>query len=118
MTYPVIKYSETYYKNIDANTEDLSPGVTPANGEQLCIYRLILNGADPSAYVAIIWDRGGNAEKVFISSRGDVDLTFDSSCHDLHFTGDGSKKLQIVIINDNDSATPIIGGRFEVVGVD
>jgi len=117
MPYPAIKYSETFYKNVSANTEDRSTGVTPANGEQLAIYRFRANGSDPSAYVALVWDRGPS-EKIIASTRGDIDLILSTEIHTEHLIGDGVKKLQICLINDTDSSSPIIGGSFETIGVD
>lgn len=118
MPYPRIKYSESYYKNVDSNSDDFSTGVIPIEGEKIGIHRFIASGADPSCYVVLVWDFGGASQKIFASTKGDIDITFDSSIHDMHITGDGVKKLQIMIKNDNDSASPIIGGRFEAIEVD
>lgn len=114
---PIIKYSELHYASFAANTVNLSTGICPQNDEEICVYRFRANGADPSAYVALIWDLYGDDEKTFVSTKGDVDVTFQSEVENYHVIGDGVKKLQIVVINDNDTATPIIGGAVEVLGV-
>lgn len=118
MPYPSIKYSETFYKNVSASTEDRSTGITPANGEQLAIYRFRANGSDPTAYCALIWDRGGAGERIIASTKGDIDLILSTDIHENHIIGDGVKKLNICLINDADSVSPIIGGAVETVGVD
>lgn len=118
MPYPIIKYSETFYKNVAASTEDRSTGITPANGEQISIYRFRANGSDPTAYVALIWDRGGASERIIASTKGDIDLILSTEIHVNHIVGDGVNSLQICIINDADSISPIIGGAVEVIGVD
>lgn len=116
-SYPIIEHGEIFYKSAPALSEELSPGITPDNGQELFVYRFRANGADPSSYVILVWDHGGEDEKVFCSTKGDIDLFFDSSNHDYHILGDGVKKLQIVIENNNTSASPIIGGAVELVGL-
>jgi len=114
---PNIIYQETFYKTVDENTEERSPGFTPSNGKHLAASRFRANGCDPNAYVSLIWDRGGDSERVIASTRGDIDIILNTSVHELHFTGDGSKKFQICIINNSDNTSPIIGGSYEVVEV-
>lgn len=118
MTYPIIKYSEMLYKTVAASTEDQSVGIIPVLNQEISIYRFRANGSDPSAYVALIWDRDGEDELIFASTKGDIDLVFDVSNPDLHLVGDGLKKLQICLINDNETLSPIIGGQVECVEVD
>ena len=115
---PRIKYSETKYMKVSANTTDSSGGTVIPNGEHISVYRFRANGADPSAYVILAWDYGGAAEKIFASTKGDIDIYFDVSIDDHHLTGDGSKKLQIIIVNDNSTETPTIGGQYETVQLD
>lgn len=107
----IIDHCETFYKKVIASTEDPSTGIAPTG--LFAISRFRANGADPSAYVALIWDFGGEGEKVIASTRGDIDLFFDTANPDVQFTGDGIKKMQVVIINDNPTQTPIIGGAWE-----
>lgn len=117
MTYPIIKYTDLYYDNVDALSEERSDGIIPENGEEIAVYRFRANGADPSAYVAMIWDRGGTEETILASTKGDIDIILDVENENYHFTGDGLKKLQICIINNGLSASPIIGGCVETIEV-
>lgn len=117
MPNPNIQAIGTYYKSVAANTVDACPGCVVPDGEQYAIYRFRANGADPSSYVALIWDHEGTEEKIICSTRGDVDLFFDTSIESEHLVGNGSKKLNIVITNNNDTASPVIGGSFELIKV-
>jgi len=109
-----IHYSETKYKSVAALTTDDAGGSVIPNGQKVAVCRFRANGADPLAYVLLAWDWGGAAEKVIASTKGDIDLIFDSTDPAAQFTGDGVKKLQMIIINDNNAATPIVGGAYEV----
>lgn len=114
---PLISLQETIYKKVDANTEDASTGVVIPSGEKHSLHRFRANGADPNAYVRLVWDHGGEGQKVIASTRGDIDLNWDSADTAHHYTGDGSTKMQIVIENNNDSQSPFIGGEFEMIKV-
>jgi hypothetical protein len=111
---PIISYSEVKYKQVEANTTDDSDGIVIPNGETHFLYRIRSNGADPSCYVIVCWD-WESEKRIFSSSRGEVDIVFDSTLSYYQFTGDGVKKLNVIIINDNDSMSPYIGGSVEVV---
>ena len=108
----------TCYQSVDANSNVLCPGFLVPDGEQYAVYRFRANGADPSAYVALVWDWQGLGQKVISSTRGDIDLFFDPSIDTEHLIGDGVKKLNILITNNHDTATPIVGGSFELIKVD
>lgn len=108
---------ETFYKSVDESTEDRSEGFVPANGSHVAISRIRSNGAGPSSYVVISWDRGGEAEKIISSSSGDLNTTFNTSIRENHITGDGIKKFQVCIINNSETSSPIIGGSYEVIEV-
>jgi hypothetical protein len=109
-----IDYSEDNYKSVAASTRDVSTGVTIPNNEKIAVARVWLNGADPDAYVYLVWDDGGGAEKIIISSKGDIDHEYDLTNSDVQFTGNGTKKMQLIIDNNDTNATPIIGGGFEL----
>ena len=115
--YPQLAYAESIYKSVSALDADLSTGITPTNGQKIAVYRFRANGSEPTCYVALIWDRGGIEEKVIASTKGDIDLVFECSLRCCQFTGNGSRKLQIMISNDNLTASPIIGGAVEVIEV-
>ena len=112
---PKISYSESKYKSVAASTTDSGGGVTPTNGELICIHRFIASGADPEAYVSLVWDYQGAGEKIFASTKGDVDIRFDCADTINQVTGDGSKMLKVIITNDDTNATPVIGGMYEVI---
>ena len=114
---PLKSYVCTKYEQTEANTTCCCTGVILPDGEQHALYRFRANGAEPSAYVSLIWDYQGVDEKIIASTKGDVDLFFDISVHTEHLEGDGVKKLEVIITNDNDEQTPIIGGSFELVKV-
>lgn len=114
---PLTINQETFYKTVDESTEERSPGIAPANGKHVTVSRFRANGADPSAYVILVWDRGGDAEKIIASTKGDIDIRLNTSIQELHITGDGVKKFQICIINNDEITSPIIGGSYELVEV-
>jgi hypothetical protein len=79
----------------------------PDNGEELEIRSF--TGA--AAYlddttVKLVWDRDGTPE-IIVATHGDVHILM---AHKL--TGDGSKKLSLVLENDTSSAH-VIGGSWE-----
>ena len=113
----IISYSESLYEKVGAGEESSSDGAVIPNNEIISITRFRANGADPTAYVLLAWDWGGGDEKIFASTKGDVDLLFDSSNTDNQMTGDGVKKLQIIITNDNSTESPVIGGAYEATKV-
>ena len=108
-----IDYSENFYTVVDASSEESSTGSTIPNGTKVAVTRVWLNGAEPTAYVRLVWDNAGTPT-VIKSSKGDINEFFDPSNPDFQFTGNGSKKMQIVIDNDNQDATPTIGGGYEL----
>ena len=117
MTNPKISLQETFYKKVAALTEDASTGIVLPSGEIHGLHRFRANGADPQAYVRLVWDYGGAGETIIASTRGDIDLLWDSGDVAHQYTGDGSLKMHIVIENNNDSQSPFIGGEFEMVKV-
>ena len=87
------------YANVPAN-DTVTEDYTPANGENLQMCCAGGNAAlTPDTVAAVIWDEGGAAEKVLFSTHGD----FEKSCADL-LTGDGSKKLRIKLVNNQDTS--------------
>lgn len=105
--------SETKYKNVFASTEDNGGGVVIPNGEKWAPKRIRLNGASPDVFVSVIFDHGGPSERVFISSRGDIDAEIDPYEEtSMQITGDGSKKVIILITNNGLTQSPLVGGSF------
>ena len=114
-----ISYSQSKYKEVAANTTDSDGGAVIIDGETIAVTRVRLNGSssDPVATALIAWDWGGASETIIASSEGDVDSIFDTTNTDLQFTGDGAKKLSVVLINDTAQTSPFIGGSFEATKI-
>jgi len=112
---PRIESSECKYKKVAASTTDTAGGFTGANGTTYGVHSFKAHGADPSAYVALVWDYNGAGEKIFASTKGDISEQYDVSLSQYQFTGTGTAKLSIVIYNDNTAETPVIGGCVEVI---
>ena len=108
-----IDYSQTKYAAVDASTTDDAGGVVITNGQTISIFKVRGNGSDPNAYFILAWDWGGAAEKILASTRGDIDLTLDPSNTNNQVTGNGTKKLSIILVNDSVVTSQIIGGAWE-----
>lgn len=116
--YPRVDYRESKYTQVAANTVDDTGGSIIPNGETVALYRAVMDGADPSAYVSIVYCYGDPTdEKIFISTRGDVDIKYDISLADVQVTGNGTCKIKLIITNDNTDQTPVIGGFYEVLKI-
>ena len=114
MTTHIVDYTENKYLQVAATSVDTTGGTVIPNGETIFVSSLRLNGADPEAYVMLTWDWGGGSQKIIASTRGDIVLTPLSTNINAQFTGDGSKKIQIIIDNNNSTQTPFIGGEYEL----
>jgi len=112
-----VDYTQRKYKQVSSLTIDTEGGVVLADGETVGINRFTGSGAEPDVYVALAFAWGTGSEKIISSSRGDVDSMFDISLLDNQVTGDGVNKLQIVLINNTNVASPVVGGYFEAVKV-
>lgn len=103
MSLPQDKY---YYKEVAANIEDASEYIIP-NGE---IWEVNFWNGSANAYrethVCLIWDYNGTPEIIAI--------TYNSEKRLMHrqFTGDGSKKIAIVLVNDSPNIERL-GAEFE-----
>lgn len=115
---PRIAFDERFYRRVDALSEDISEGFTPALGEKYGLYHFRASGSDPSCYVILAWDYGGESEDVFSSTKGDISLTNETFCDCNVIEGDGVKKLQIVLINNTESQSPYIGGYVELIRIE
>lgn len=106
----VSQYQQTdsYYVEVAALTEVSSDTVVP-NGETWEV--MLFDGS--AAYlddttVSIVWDYGGAGETILAATHGDVqDRTIVEQV-----TGDGVKKLSIVLTNDT-SAARVLGAHWE-----
>jgi len=95
-----------YYKEVSSNTEDSQEFVIP-DGETWEITRW--NGsanAYRETHVCVIWDYDGTQELIAI--------TYNSEKRDIlrTFTGDGTKKMAIVLVNDSPNAERL-GAEFD-----
>lgn len=115
---PRIAFDERFYRKIDALSELTSTGFVVPNGESYGIYHFRANGSDPSCYVVLAFDYGGTSEDIFASTKGDISIINQDFCDCNVITGDGVKKLQIVLINNSDAQSPYIGGYVELVKIE
>lgn len=100
--------SDSIYQEVAALTEVTSEMI-PANGVSWEIQSFTGNGAyDASVTVKLVWDFGGGGETVLVSTHGDL---VDRLRND-QVTGDGVKKLAIVLDNQSNTAQTI-GGQYE-----
>ena len=109
-----ICYTDSLYKIVLPETIDLSTGVIIPNGQTIAITRFRANGFSIEAYVFLVYDYGGNSERIFSSTKGDIDIIFDTTNINTQIIGDGIAKLQIALVNNSLTDSPIIGGAFEV----
>ena len=113
-----IDYSETKYKTISGGSEDLTGGVVIPNGQKIGLINVRVNGGlSTGIRVMVVFDYNGLSEKIFCSSSGDVNAKFDPTSLTNQVIGDGIKKLMIVLINDDLTMSPIIGGAFTATKV-
>ena len=78
------------------------------------IKRLKGVGLGPASWTALIWDRGGAGEKIFGIIQTSDEINYDISLAANQITGDGVKKLQVLLTNDTQQ-TAALGGLFEAV---
>ena len=102
---------KNYYKAVSGNTEDYSAEVIP---DGVTWEVVSWNGsANPNrdTHVCLIWDYDSENEEIFA-------LTYMSEKRDVNrqFTGDGTKKLAIVLVNDSGEAEKLGAGYiYQVV---
>jgi hypothetical protein len=116
-TYLASDYKDLFYKKVAALSDELSTGIIIPNSEKVGLYRFRANGSDPSAYVVLVWDLNGDTEKIFVSTKGDVDLFFDVNNEAYQITGNGTKKFNILLINNGVTESPHIGGDVDLMKV-
>lgn len=90
------------YQNVSASSSVTADYVVP-NGKKLTIYKVGGDsGVSPDTVVSVTWDPGGGEEECLFITHG-------SSNHDvmnqnLVYSGNGTKKIQIKLINDQAEA--------------
>lgn len=112
-----LMFDERFYKKVPAYSELISTGCVVPNGVSYGFYHFRANGSDPSCYVVLAWDYGGETEDIFASTKGDITITNETFCDCNVMTGDGVKKLQIILINNGETESPYIGGYVELVKI-
>jgi hypothetical protein len=107
---PVFDHCDQHYQEVSANTEILIDTVIP-NGETWRVARFIGSGAYlDDTVVSLWWNKGGAAEVLLAAAHGDATVPLVSE-----LTGDGAKKLSLVLTNDTGSAH-VMGGRWDAEG--
>ena len=104
--------SKMIAEEVAATAEVISDTVIP-NGETWEITRF----AGSAAYlddtiVCLVWDRGGGGEEIITCTHGDQNLEFSEES--IQRTGDGTKKLALVLTNDTGVAR-IMSGCWEAL---
>ena len=102
-------------QEVAASSEAISDTVIP-DGETWEITRF----AGSAAYiddtiVCLVWDRGGGGEEIITCTHGDQNLEYNEEA--VQRTGDGIKKLAIVLTNDTGVAR-IMSGCWEALILD
>jgi len=101
-----LKVDQRFYRNVTANTaptRDLIPGV----GKILEIMEVGGNADQTTETVVyIVWDLGGNEEEIVFSTHGDSNQKLIK-----RFTGDGIKKMSIVL-NNREASVKTIGAWY------
>jgi hypothetical protein len=87
-----------YRVEVDANTEDYD-SVTPADGVVWEISSFAGSASGLDTHVALIWDYLGGSEEILALAH-----TSDKHRVDEQITGDGTKKLALVLRNDTADA--------------
>jgi hypothetical protein len=114
-TYMPSDYKDLFYKKIPAFSENISSGIVIPNGERVGLYRFRANGADACCYVVLVWNYQGADEKIFVATKGDIDLFFDVNNEQYQIVGNGVKKLSILLVNNNENEGPYIGGDVDLL---
>lgn len=109
---PPIDFSELKFKKVAASEIDETGCVVIPNGQKIAMYRIRMDG-DPETSVRIVWDHDGGAEKIFGSTEGDVDSILDVDDTVNQITGDGTKKMCVIIENNSPSQSEVRGGSWE-----
>ena len=111
-------YSFTKYMQVNALSEDATGGFVIPNGQTVGMVKFVAAGADPEAYVLFSYCWGDGAkQKIFATTKGDVNIDFDHRDPVNQVTGDGVCRLTVTIANGNATQTPFIGGHMEANGL-
>lgn len=104
-----IDHSSEIFQSVPASSATYEDQIIP-NGETWIVQHVSGAAAfSPDVRVLIVWDRGGANEEILFATHGDSTKEIDRE-----LTGDGSKKLSIVLENDLAEAATI-GGSYVAV---
>lgn len=100
-------HHDRFYKDVAAYDDAQSDTVVP-DGETWEVVRFHGNGAylDDTA-AELWWDKGGSEEALLAATHGDADMLVEAMV-----TGNGTRKLSIILTNDTSSAH-VLGGRWD-----
>ncbi len=94
-----VDVGNSHYAAVAALGEESVNDVIP-NGDTWVVRRFIGAGAFiDDAHVCLVWDQGGAGETILRATHGDMDLREIEH----RLTGDGTKKLALVLTNDTNS---------------
>jgi hypothetical protein len=102
-----IKKCDSYYAEVSAGQEVYSY-LTPGNGKEWEIKTFHADAPSSSdGWVALIWDYDGAGEEIITLTYTSTDRVLNRS-----ITGDGTKKLAIVLHNGG-SDNLVMGGEYD-----
>ncbi len=110
----LVDHTETFFEQVPSESESLSPGIVVGNGDLVGIKRFKGVGFGPGAWCALVWDRGGAGEKIFGLFQSSDEIEYDISVAANQITGDGVKKLQVLLTNDTQQSAAL-GSLYEAV---
>lgn len=95
-----------FYKSVSSNSSEVDE-FTPPSGTYYISKMGGNAGTSPDTVVVIYWDYGGAGEEVLFCTHGDA----DHQTVQLELTADGTKKLAIKLINDQQT-DDFLGGYW------
>lgn len=103
----MIDRSDSHYELVGALGRVVKDQV-PASGKTWEIVRFVGTAAYlPMTAAKLVWDFGGAGEEIIAATHGDANLDLVRQV-----VGDGTKKLSIVLEND-DASAQVLGARYE-----
>lgn len=97
------KITRCHYKTVSANSEDTNDYTVP-NGNNLELTRVGGSAVHiPDVHVKVVWDPGGDQEKIINCTHGDQYV----DCVSCSLPGNGSRVIRISLKNDSDVSETI-----------
>ena len=110
---PATDYSQSKYGNVAAGTVDTDGLVVIPNGVTVGVFSFRGDSVGPENYVMLVFDYGGAGQKIIAVTRGSSSQVIDPLLVENQVTGNGSKTLGVVVVNDSSSTMPAVGGAFQ-----